>query len=68
MKNSDFELVAQNKETIQSIGINLIVDSIDRFIENVKNNSYEIILLPTDHPEVNSKNAVFRDHFNQLWR
>lgn len=66
-ENKEFGLIAPTEGGAGSIGLNLFVDDIDAFFNNVVQAGCKVLSPVQDFPEIPAKNAVFSDKFNHVW-
>lgn len=66
-ENKGIGLIAPAQVGGSPVVINLFVDNIDSFFDNVVKEGCNVISPVQDFPEIPAKNAVFSDKFNHVW-
>ncbi len=65
-ENVDYGLFAPDENSVNTIGLNLIVDNIEEIVIRAEAND-SVIISPITEYETGKKNAVIRDKFNYIW-
>ncbi|MCT4688019.1 VOC family protein [Vallitalea sp.] len=66
-ENKEYGLIAPGEVGTGSLWLNLIVDDIEMFFDNVVREGGKVISPIKDFPEIPAKNAVFSDKYNHVW-
>jgi uncharacterized glyoxalase superfamily protein PhnB len=66
-ENKDYGLIAPSEDSTSSMWLNLYVENIESFFENIVSMGCKVISSITDFPDMPAKNAVISDKFNHIW-
>lgn len=66
-ENKEYGLIAPAEVGTGSLWLNLIVDDIEMFFDNVVREGGNVISPIQDFPEIPARNAVFSDKYNHVW-